>query len=178
MKSIKISRLALCASALVALIFSPATSHARKPSPTPPPPTISASGNWSDCNVVTDTHPVGPNSFLTVSITETLTGTLSGSFIGTEYDFVHPDGSAVFYGSGVFTGSVAGKTGTFRMNYVGTTSANDTFTAHWVIHDGTGDLSNLFGDGTFEGAASSPTTVCAIPFAGTYKGQLWFAGRR
>src|SRR5437868_13504928 len=94
---------------IVAFGFAPATSQARKPRPTPAP--ISASGAFSDCSVVTDTRPISTNSLLTVSVTENLTGTFNGSFIGTEYEFVHPEGSAVFYGSGVFTGTVGGKTG-------------------------------------------------------------------
>jgi len=152
----------------------PSPSHSPSPFPSPTPK-ITASGNWSDCNVVTDTRHVGSSSFLTISVTQAFTGTLVGSFSGAEHDFVHPDGSALFYGSGVFTGSVEGKTGTFKMSYVGTANSDDTFTAHWVVHDGTGQLTNIFGEGTFQGSASSPRAGCASPSAGTYQGQLLFA---
>ena len=96
----------------------------------------------------------------------------------TEYHFVQPDGSAFFYGIGVFTGSMNGKNGTFKMNYVGRITADDDLDARWVIHDGTGDLANLFGEGSLEGHAATPTSACAMPFTGTYRGQLIFSTPR
>src|SRR3954453_8489080 len=134
-----------------------ARKHRPKPSPTPhstatptptprptPPPAISAAGDWTRCGTVTDSHQFGSNSIQTLSVTKTFTGTLNGSFIGTEYDFVKSDGSGVFYGDGLFTGNVNGKNGTFWMNYVGRIGSDDSYDAHWVIHDGTGELTQLF----------------------------------
>ena len=183
MKELKNLRIAFLGLLIVGLISTPATSQARRPShppapsPSPSPsPRIAAAGSWTDCTTITDTRPVGSSSFLTVSVTQTFTGTFNGVLNATEYEFVHTDGSAVFYGSGVFTGTVAGKTGTFKMNYIGTANSDDSFTAHWVIHDGTGQLTNLFGEGTFNGSAAAATGACASPFAGSYNGQVWFAG--
>jgi hypothetical protein len=179
MKYFSVSRSLLLGLSSALLVIAPLdNSQARKPTPISlptPPPSFPAIGSWTDCNVVTDTKSFGPNTILTLSVTKTFTGTFIGSFTGTEYDFVHADGSAVFYGSGIFTGTVNGKSGTFAMNYIGRSTSENSFDAHWIIHDGTGDLIHLYGDGTLAGTAGTSTVACAIPFSGTYQGQLFFA---
>jgi len=134
-----------------------------------------ASGSWTDCNVVTDVRQAGPNTVITVIITETFTGTLNGSYVGSERDVVYADGSATFHGSGVFTGTISGQSGTAIMTYAGTASSNGVGTANWVIDQGTGGLAAVHGHGTFQGHETGPTQDCDDTFAGTYSGQIQFA---
>jgi hypothetical protein len=58
------------------------------------------------------------------NVTGTGTGTLTGSFDGTEMDVVHPDGSITLEGRLVFTGSVGTRTGTLLVTYNGIGNIN------------------------------------------------------
>src|SRR5262245_53488597 len=80
---------------------------------------IAASGSWDDCNFAPVVRAGGPNLTVTVGITESLSGTIAGTYAGTERDQVYADGSATFHGSGVFTGSVNGRSGTADYSYQG-----------------------------------------------------------
>ena len=133
-----------------------------------------ANGNWDDCNVIIDVSEAGPNLILTVLITETFTGTFNGSYEGLERDVIYADGTATFHGSGTFTGTVSGRSGTAVMSYEGT-AFTLTATANWVVEQGTGDLSTLRGRGTFQGHETGPIQACDDTFAGTYTGQIQFA---
>lgn len=198
MKHIALPRIILLAGTAAALTFTASQADARRhhPSPTPrpspgttptptatptptprptPPPSITATGSWSDCNTVSDTHSFASNSVINVSVTRTFTGTLNGSFTGTEYQFSHSGGLTLIFGNGMFTGTVDGKNGTFRMNYVGQIGSDDSYTAHWFIHEGTGDLARLLGEGTFDGMAKAASGGCVNSFEGTYDGHLVFA---
>ena len=146
---------------------------------------IAASGPWVDCNIVTDFKQVGPNLIITVDITETFSGTLDGCYTGTERDVVYKNGSATFHGSGTFTGVVNGQSGTMVMTYEGTVTSQGVASANWVLEQGTGGLTNLHGQGTFEGTlVALQTSRCTPPdptvcdggmFGGTYSGTLHFA---
>ena len=133
-----------------------------------------AGGSWDDCNVITDVRQAGPNLILTVLITENFTGTFNGSYEGFEQDVIYADGTATFHGSGTFTGTVSGRSGTVVMTYAGT-AFTPTATAQWVVDQGTGDLATLHGHGTFQGNETGPTQDCDDTFAGTYTGQIQFA---
>jgi hypothetical protein len=111
-----------------------------------------------------------------VTITEQYTGTLSGSYVGTERIIVRADGSATFIGRGVFTGSVGQQTGSAQMRYTGTASASGVGLAHWEMYNGSGGLARVHGQGTFEATGLEPTPQCAIPYGGTYSGQIHFGG--
>jgi hypothetical protein len=125
---------------------------------------IAASGPWVDCNVVTDFKQVGRNLIITVDITETFSGTLDGCYTGTERDVVYRNGSATFHGSGIFTGVVNGQSGTMVMIYEGTANAQGVASANWVLEQGTGGLTNLHGQGTFEGTlVALQTSPCTPP---------------
>ncbi len=145
---------------------------------------IAASGPWVDCNIVTDFKQVGRNLIITVDITETFSGTLDGCYTGTERDVVYRNGSATFHGNGIFTGVVNGQSGTMVMIYEGTANAQGVASANWVLEQGTGGLTNLHGQGTFEGTlVALQTSPCTPPdptvcdggmFGGTYGGNLHF----
>ena len=94
------------------------------------------------------------------------------------------NGSATFHGSGIFTGVVNGQSGTMVMIYEGTANARGVASANWVLEQGTGGLTNLHGQGTFEGTlVALQTSPCTPPdrtvcdggmFGGTYSGILHF----
>src|SRR6476659_4451016 len=72
-----------------------------------------ASGQFSVCfNYAGPPRQVGENLIIVFNISGTLTSTFTGSFVGSELDVVHRDGSITKHGSFVFTGSVTGRSGT------------------------------------------------------------------
>ena len=133
-----------------------------------------ASGGFNPCfNFASPPSQAGPNTIIAFSVTATFTGTFTGSSIGTELDVIHPDGSITFEGSGVFTGSVGGKSGTFLFTYTGTGSAvNGSESAHFVGRQGSGDLTGVYTEGTFQGNLVPASGGCAVSGAGSYLGQI------
>src|SRR5262249_44884044 len=72
---------------------------------------------------------VGDNLIIMFNVTATGTGALTGTLVGTEMDVVHPDGSITLHGSGVFTGSVNGRSGTLLLTYSGRATGG-----HEILH--------------------------------------------
>jgi hypothetical protein len=93
--------------AMMFVIVAPASADAAR---------TNANGTWNDCNFGAVVRAAGPNVVVNVNITQNFFGTLDGNYVGTEFDVVKADGSAIFHGSGIFTGDVAGTpaTGTYR----------------------------------------------------------------
>jgi hypothetical protein len=141
----------------------------------PPQP---ASGEFFPCFTRTSARPVGENVIVTFDISGTSTGTFSGSFVGTEMDVIHRDGSITLHGSLVFTGSLCtdslncGPEGTMVVSYEGIGSV---VTYHEnlqvVFRQGTGGLAGVNAQGTAEGDVGG---ACAGDFGGvgTYTGQV------
>src|SRR5207237_108693 len=79
------------------------------------------------------------------------TCTFIGSAEGTELDVVHRDGSITLHGTGLFTGSVNGRSGTFLLSYEGIGNAvTGHETLHFTVGHGTGDLAGLHAELTAE----------------------------
>jgi Protein of unknown function (DUF3224) len=145
-------------------------------------PPFSAQGNWVDCNIVTSFRETGPLLRITVDISQTFTGTLEGGYVGTEYDTVFPDGTAMFTGEGTFTGAVDGKTGRAAYRYEGTVDAQGVGAATWSLDKGTDELHKLRGNGTFSGTGialqttrftpADPTVCDGGMYGGGYQGTL------
>ena len=109
--------------------------------------------------VVAGVRPAGGNTF--VSETETVTAT--GTFVGTlVHDLVvtfRADGSLTFRGSGTFTGSVGGLSGTFEDPVEGQGSVvTGQLSGSFPITRGTGDLAGLRGHATIEGVPATGGT--------------------
>ena len=159
---------------------------------------IPASGSTTDRECVVGNVPNGPNTIITLNIKATLTGTLTGTWCGTERDVVFPDGSETIHASGVFTGTVSGKSGTAVFTLLGEAdkaSPLGTFggvgaAVTWVMDQGTGGLAGLHGHGAFGTLVSfaqgtgcgSNTNPCSNPGPGydfmftlLYSGQIQFA---
>ena len=132
-----------------------------------------ASGTWVDCNFAPDFRAVGPNLVGTVGITENFSGDLLGTYIGTESDVVYADSSATFHGSGIFTGTVAGRSGTATYRYEGIAPAGQPLRATWVLVGESGSLAAVRGHGTFGGNFDGVSDTCdAGIFSGSYEGSL------
>ncbi len=150
--------------AMVAVITFPALTSAAP---------AAASGTWDDCNFAPSFRAAGPNFVGTVGITENFFGTLSGTYAGTERDVVLADGSATFHGSGIFTGSVAGLSGTATFSYEGIAPAGQQIRATWVLVGVSGALLSVKGHGTFDGSFDGFSDACdAGLYSGSYDGSL------
>ena len=148
-----------------------------------PKSAVAVQGEWIDCNTVTESKEKGDHQLITVAIAEKFSGTLNGTYEGTEQNDVRPDGSGTFKGSGVFTGNVSERAGTAVMTYSGTIDKDGHAVAHWVLDQGTDALARIDGQGTFEGRQTEQRpSGCAdaesqSAFAGTYKGTVQFPAK-
>ena len=128
------------------------------------------SGTWSDCNYDPNFRAVGPNQIGTVRIAESLTGGFAGTFNGTELDLVFPNNTALFAGNGVFSGTVAGHSGSAAYRYWGYVGLDGVGHARWVVAHGSGGLARISGGGTFEGTYDASVSCTDGAFAGSYSG--------
>ena len=142
-------------------------------------PPLPARGEFFACfKYAAPPRQVGENVIIMFNISGTLTDTFTGSFVGTELDVVHRDGSITKHGSFVFTGSVTGRsgTGTLHVTFEGIGNA---VTGHEVLRavgrEGTGALAGVYDEVTVEGDVGAPEPGCNFSGAGTYSGQILFA---
>ena len=162
---IRILRSALLVVAVAA--FAPAAASASSPS---------ISGTWDDCNFAPVVGTAGPNVIVTIGITENFQGGMSGSYVGTERDVVFPTGGATFHGSGLFTGTIDGRTGTATYRYEGIAPVGAAIRVNWVLIGRSGGIASVQGQGTFTGGFDGVSDVCdAGLYSGTYEGQIRMA---
>jgi hypothetical protein len=152
---------------------------------------IPASGSTTDCEHVISVRTVGPSTIITSSITTCFHGTFEGTWVGTERDVIHPNGTVTIQVSGVFSGTVNGRSGTCVASSTVALTRNGDVT-HWVVDQGTGDLAGLHGQGTnptdaiehgpgcpvsgFDCSDCPPATgTCDDSFDLTFTGQIDFA---
>jgi hypothetical protein len=155
--------------AIIGALFTLAKAHA-----TPP---AAAHGYSTDCETLISEQHVGQNTIIVLSITATFTGTFDGTWVGTERDVIYADGSGMVQGSGVFTGSVNGRSGAMIFSYRVTFPPNGREVTHWVVDQGTDDLAGIHGQGTTPSAEErGPTDDCPWDtFVVEYAGQIQFA---
>ena len=104
----------------------------------------------------------------TISFTfkETFIGTMRGTRVGTGMLVVHPDGTLSFRDTGLFTGTIAGSSGSATITGVGA-GVFSSFNGRFHVSDGAGGLAGVRGGGSFTGNATGP-----VSFAGTYSGKV------
>jgi len=112
-----------------------------------------------------DQRLAGPNVFFSEANTFTITGTLLGTFDCQVGGMVRPTGEGTADITCTFTGTVQGHSGTSVLR-ANETFAGDSAHGRFVLAEGTGDLANLHGHGTF--------TLNFVTGAGTYSGQFHF----
>src|SRR5215470_3481230 len=105
---------------------------------------VPATFSSTDCEHIISVRTVGQNTFITLEITACFHGTFEGTWIGTERDEIQPDGRGRGHGTGVFSGTVNGRSGTCIFSY----EVNVPVANHFVVDQGTGDLAGLHGQGT------------------------------
>lgn len=140
---------------------------------------VADSGTWDDCNTNGTLTLVGPNLIVTVDIAENYHGMLEGTYVGTERDVVYANGSATFHGSGSFSGTVAGLTGTGRLSYDGAAGTSGVMPAtgphsgKWVLVGETGGLASVVANGTWGAQLLGGSVVCDWGiYGGAYSGQV------
>ena len=152
---------------------------------------IPATFNSTDCEHVISVRTVGRNTIITLEETGCFHGTFEGTWVGTERDVIHPNGTVTLQTSGVFSGTANGRSGTCVTSFSAALTRNGDVT-HWVVDQGTGDLAGVHGHGTFptdaiEHGPGCPrrgfnctecppaTGTCDDSFDLTYTGQIEFA---
>jgi hypothetical protein len=110
---------------------------------------IPASGSTTDCEHVISQQIAGQDTITILEITVCFHGTFEGTWVGTERDVFHADGTGTILGSGFFSGTVNGQSGTAVFSYHVTITSHGDLT-HWVVNQGTGDLASLHGQGRFQ----------------------------
>jgi hypothetical protein len=111
----------------------------------------------------------GGNTFISYSLLETITGTVSGTRVGAGTLVVHPDGTFDAQDSGIFTGTIDGVAGTANLAVTATGIFGVSVTGQALATAGAGGLTGAQSLVHFNGAATSP-----VSFAGTYSGQAQF----
>jgi Protein of unknown function (DUF3224) len=169
-------RTSFCALAIIGVPLVLPSSAADRPGSaagTPEP----ASGQFFPCfNYAGQPRPVGENVIITFNVSGAVTGTFTGSSVGTELDVVHPDGSITLHGSILFTGSINGRSGTLLLTYEGIGNAvTGHETLRFVGRQGTGDLAGVYANVTAEGDVGAPEPGCNLSGVGTYTGRVVFA---
>ena len=109
------------------------------------------------------------NTFVDFTYVESWQGTLNGTRVGSGTFVLHPDGSFNTQISGIFRGTIAGRSGTAVMS----ATAKGTFAsarAIFVVTRGTGGLAGVHVVGTDTGSATGPTSFAAI-----YSGKVHFS---
>jgi hypothetical protein len=126
------------------------------------------SGAWTiTLTPVTVTSDDG-NTIIEFTLNETISGTVSGTRVGSGTLIAHPNGTLIAHDTGTFTGTVDGMagSGTLVVDASGTFSS---LTGRVVLRHGEGCLTGVRGEFRIVGAAVGPTT-----FAGTYTGRVHF----
>jgi hypothetical protein len=132
-----------------------------------------ANGEWVVCKRASESRDEGENRLVMLATTAKFTGTLKGTYEGTERDVLHKDGSASFNGSGVFSGQINGRSGTAVIIYSGRIDANGAAMAQWVIDKGTDELTRIDGQGAFEAKQMPVAMSTDLECAGATSHSVW-----
>ena len=101
------------------------------------------------------------NTFIDYTFTESSLGIVDGTRFGSGELVIHADGSFNTSNTGIFTGTIAGRSGTAEMDFRGSGTFASAGGSYTVTH-GMGGLAGVHAEGTDSGSATGPTT-----FAGT-----------
>jgi Protein of unknown function (DUF3224) len=128
-------------------------------------PPIAFSGTFTNLgSVTTSFRQADGNTFVSQIVSVVYAGDFAGP-VTEQIDLViHPDGSSNFKGTDVCAcTTVAGLSGTIVLPFSGTGDPSGFLSGRFSIGDGTGDLANLHGVGTFQSS-----TGMGGPFSGVY----------
>jgi hypothetical protein len=132
---------------------------------------FTANGTFTISNTTTtSTQQAGQNTIYSLTQQGVNDGDLTGSFTDEETTTSYPDHTSTFSGKETCTCTVDGKSGTLTFTFTGTGTADGSFKGQVFDFQGTGDLANLHGQGTFQGQGSNGI------YHSTYSDQLHFDG--
>lgn len=128
---------------------------------------VPASGTFTIAITPQTVTTHGEITVISFSLVETITGTLSGTRVGSGTLVVHSDGTFEARDTGTFTGTIAGRTGAATLSVVARGVLGSSVAGRFVTSDGIGGLAVVHTQGGFAGVATSP-----LSFAGTYSGRI------
>ena len=109
------------------------------------------------------------NTFIDYTFEEHSVGIANGIRVGTGEFVIHADGSLNTQNTGVFTGTLAGRSGTAEMGFWGSGTFASAGGSYTLSH-GMGGLAGVHAEGKDSGSATGPTT-----FAGTNSFRVNFS---
>jgi hypothetical protein len=130
---------------------------------------VSGSGTFQITFVPIVERTADGNTLIDYTFVENTVGIVDGTRIGSGELVIHADGSFNTENSGIFTGSMAGKSGTAEGTYRG----SGTFASaggNLSVTQGTDGLAGVHAEGMDSGSAIGPTT-----FAGTISFKVNFS---
>ncbi|TMH97303.1 DUF3224 domain-containing protein [Candidatus Bathyarchaeota archaeon] len=132
-----------------------------------------ATGSFVTNSTTTSFNTINGFTIITQNIVFTTAGDISGTLLAKDVIVISPTGQGFFAGSGTFTGTILGKSGSVGIAFTGTfvaTSSTPPFTgqAKFVPGTGTGGLAGISGSGTIQGT---------INVSGTYSFQVTFRSK-
>ena len=103
----------------------------------------------------------GAATLVSIEVTERFHGDIEGEGKARMLQALRPDGSATFVGHERVSATLAGRTGTFVFQDVGTLSPTGEVDGGWSVvpGSGTGQLSGLRGDGSFAAAVGERAAI-------------------
>jgi hypothetical protein len=96
-----------------------------------------------------------------IEVTELFHGDIEGEGRARMLQALRPDGSATFVGHERVTAAVAGRTGTFVLQDVGTLGPTGDVEGSWFVvpGSGSGELAGLRGEGSFAAAVGERAAI-------------------
>ena len=119
--------------------------------------TVVSSGNDTITFTPTVEHVADGNIFLDYTFVENFVGIAVGTRVGTGEFVIHPDGMLNTQNDGIFTGTIAGRSGTGVMQFWG----SGTFASvagSFNFEQGTDGLAGVHAVGKVVGSATGPTS--------------------
>jgi hypothetical protein len=116
--------------------------------------TETATGSFTTTATTISVQVINGNTVITQSLTILTTGDVSGSLSGSDIAVITSTGSGFIAGSGTFTGTILGRSGTVGIGFAGTfspTTGQLNLQAVFLRGTGTGQLTGLSGTGTVQG---------------------------
>jgi hypothetical protein len=116
--------------------------------------TQTATGNFTTSATTISVHLINGNTVIDQSLTIFTTGDISGSLTGSDIAVITSTGSGFLAGSGTFTGTILGRSGTVGIGFAGTFSpvtGQLNLQGAFLQGTGTGQLAGISGTGTIQG---------------------------
>jgi hypothetical protein len=129
---------------------------------------LSGGGSFTATGDIISVRQVDGNTIVTATEVQPLTGVLNGVRRAEGITIFHPDGTFTASDTGVFTGTVDGRTGSIVISGA-SHGVGNTGTGTILGYQGTGGLAGLHFSGTFQPTVTGPTTA-----EGTYLIQYHF----